>query len=320
MKAIEFGKINKVNLRDIWLKEEHHFTPWLCENLDKLGEVIGIDLELKQREASVGNFELDILAHDISRDRVVVIENQIEPTDHKHLGQLITYASYFKAGVIIWISESIQEQHRAAIDWLNNNTNDEIEFFAVEIEVFKIEDSKPALNFKLKAFPNEWQKTPNKEKSGVSDKMEAYRHFFQKLIDELREKHRFTNARAGQPQSWYSFSSGTTGIIYGISFAKGNKVRAELYIDTGNAESNKFIFEQLKDAEVQFSEEFQEQIEWELMENKRASRIAIYRKGSIDSDNMALDEILNWSIEKMLKFKSIFGDKIKSINKITTNK
>jgi hypothetical protein len=313
MKTIEFGKVSKVNLRDIWLKEEHHFTPWLCENLDKLGEAIGIDIELKQREASVGKFELDILAQDISRDRVVVIENQIEPTDHKHLGQLITYASFFKAGVIIWISETIQEQHRAAIDWLNEITSDEIEFFAVEIEVFKIEDSKPALNFKLKAFPNEWQKTTKWGNPNVSDKMEAYRFFFQQLIDELRTKHRFTNAKAGQPQSWYSFSSGISGILYGISFAKGNKVRAELYIDTGDYESNKNIFNKLKVFEKEIHDAFNAPLEWEFMENKRASRIAIYRDGSIDSDKETLNTIRNWSIENILKIKSTFEKRLKKI-------
>lgn len=313
-KDVIFGNINKLNLRELWPKEEYNFTPWLCDNLDKLGEVLGIDLEFKQREASVGNFELDILAHDISKDRIVVIENQLEPTDHKHLGQLITYASYFSAKVIIWISETIQEQHRAAIDWLNKNTSDEIEFFAVELEVFRIEDSIPALNFKLKAFPNEWQKSSYKEKSGTSSKMDTYRQFFQKLIDELREKYRFTNARKGQPQPWYSFSSGTSGFIYGVSFARGNKMRAELYIDTGDAELNRYVFDLLEGNKKKITEEFQEQLEWEPLENKRAARIAIYRDGNINSSPELLEELQNWCIEKLLKFKSIFGDKIREIN------
>jgi len=309
---IEFGQIKKVDIKTIWKNEALNFTPWLADNLDKLSDLIGLDLELISREAEVGDFSLDLLAKDLSTNRNVVIENQFNPTDHKHLGQLITYASYYKASVIIWISEEVREEHRSAIDWLNNNTNDEIQFFAVELEVIQIDNSKPAVNFKLKAHPNEWTKSNKKvSQTRDSETQNAYQTYFQNLIDELRVKHKFTNARVGQPQSWYLFSSGVRGFYYSNSFARGEKVRVELYIDTRTAERNKEIFRQLKNEQEQIESEFGEKLSWEELPDKRAVRIAIYRQGSIDEDSKTLTEIKDWAIQKLLTFKRVFEERIK---------
>ncbi len=314
----EFGKIKPVDIKTIWRNEPQNFTPWLGDNLNVLGELIGLDLDLISREADSGDFSLDLLAKDLSTNRTVVIENQYNSTDHKHLGQLITYASYHKAGVIIWLAEEVREEHRAAIDWLNNNTGENIDFFAVEIDVIQIDDSKPALNFKLKAYPNEWQKSSIHTATGdTSPTMNSYKTFFQTLIDELRTKHKFTNAKAGQPQSWYAFTTGVKGFQYGLSFAKGEKVRVDLYIDTGKAEENKAILKALESEKELIEKEYGMKLEWELLENKRASRVAIYRPGSIDEDTQTLSEIKDWSIQQLLNFKKTFG---KRLNNLLENK
>lgn len=316
---LEFGEIVSIPMNQIWQHEERDFTPWLAQNIEKLGEALGgLQLEVEQTEIYAGNFQLDILAKEVSNNKVVVIENQIYKTDHKHLGQLITYASYFKAEIIIWVSQEVTEEHRSAIDWLNNNTNDKLEFFAVEANIIKIDNSKPALNFRLKAFPNEWTKSGgNTPTTATAETGELYRAFFQKLLDELREKHRFTNARTGQPQSWYSFTSGVKGCIYGCSFARGSKVRAEVYIDTPSQEINKEIFSAFEQQKAQLEQEFGEELQFEELPTKRASRIAVYRDGDIWTDTQTLEEIKNWCIEKLLKFKQVFGDKLRLE---TTNK
>lgn len=312
----EFGKIKKVDIKSIWKNEPQDFSPWLADNLIVLGELIGLDLELISREAEVGDFSLDLLAKDINTNRIVVIENQFNSTDHKHLGQLITYASYYKAGVVIWLAENVREEHRASIDWLNNSTAENIDFFAVQIKVIQIDNSKPALDFLLKAYPNEWQKSSIKPTSDESSPtMNSYRTFFQSLIDELRVKHKFTNARAGQPQSWYSFSSGVKGFIYGASFAKGERVRTELYIDSGKAEENKSIFKELEKQKENIENEFGEKLHWEILESKRASKITIYRPGSINEDTETLTEIRDWCIDKLLKFKKVFSGRLKEFQK-----
>jgi hypothetical protein len=176
----------------------------------------------------------------------------------------------------------------------------------------QIDNSKPALNFKLKANPNEWTKSNKKvSQTENSETQNSYQAYFQNLIDELRVKHKFTNARAGQPQSWYSFSSGVRGFVYSTSFARGEKVRAEIYIDTGKAEKNKEIFRQLKTEEEQVEREFGEKLSWEDLPDKRAARIAIYRQGSIDEDSKTLTEIHDWAIQKLLTFKKVFEERIK---------
>lgn len=154
----ELGTIQPVAIRDIWTNEASEFTPWLAENLELLGEALGMSLELIQREAPVGGFSLDILAQDRNTDKVVAIENQLEPTDHTHLGQIMTYAAGHDARTVIWITPHFRDEHRAAIDWLNHWTPEEIAFYGVEVGAIKIGNSLPAPEFRPVAFPNDWSK------------------------------------------------------------------------------------------------------------------------------------------------------------------
>jgi len=310
---MSFGKLKKLNLREIWQNEATNFTPWLAENIGELSEALGMQLELNQREAGVGDFSLDLLAVDLGTSRTVVIENQITQTDHDHLGKLITYASGFDASVVIWIAESFREEHRQAMEWLNQITDTGTEFFGVTIEVLQIDDSKPAYNFNPKVFPNEWRKTKKASSSELTPKMEAYQNYFQLVIDELREKHKFTNARKTQAASWYSFASGYSGITYGVNFAKGNRARVELYISLTQKESNKKIFDLLIDEKSDVEREFGAELEWERLDDRQASRIALYRNGSIDDDDKTIIEIKDWSIANVLKFKKVFGNRLKKI-------
>ena len=140
--------------------------------------------------------------------------------------------------------------------------------------------------------------------------MNSYKVFFQTLIDELRTKHKFTNAKMGQPQSWYHFSTGVKGLTYAVCFSRNEKVRTEIYIDTGKAEDNKNIFRKLENQKQSIEKEFGAELDWQILENKRASRIAIYREGSIYEDTTALIEIKDWSIEQLLTFKKVFAQRL----------
>ena len=302
-----FGVLNKVGLREIWPHEASDFTPWLAENIDELGKALGMDLELIEQEASVGDFSLDILAKDLGTSRSVIVENQLTQTDHDHLGKLITYAAGFDASIVIWVSDSIREEHRQAMDWLNQRTDSETSFFGVVVEVIKIDDSKPAFNFKLVASPNEWQKNKKRQaqRTSVSTKGEKYQNYFKNLIDDLREIHRFTSAKAGQPQNWYSFSSGVSGMTYGANFSQGGKARAELYIDLGDHEKNKYVFDQLFNMKGEIEDSLGQEISWERLDNKRAPRLALYIDGSIEESDSELEKIKNWHIEQLLDRKSV---------------
>jgi hypothetical protein len=312
---LHFGKIKKLNLRDIWSKEAHDFTPWIADNISALGVALGMELELDAREASHGDFSLDLLAKDLGSGNPVIIENQLTQTDHDHLGKLLTYAAGFNAESIIWVSERIRDEHRQALEWLNQRTDVHTQFFGVVIEVIQIDDSKPAYNFKPIVFPNIEVKNNRSQAVGLnSPKGEAYRAYFQALLDDLRENHKFTGARMGQPQNWYSFSSGFSGVTYGAVFAQNNRVRVEVYIDLGDREKNKALFDalELPGEKEEIEAECLAPLSWEKLDEKRASRIAAYREGSIDASDEELREIHAWMIENLLKFKKVFGPRIKA--------
>lgn len=308
----DFGDLKKIPLREIWPHEATDFTPWLAKNIGALGNALGLELELTEKEAEVGDFSLDLLAKDLGSSRTVIIENQLTQTDHDHLGKLLTYAAGFSASIVIWVSEAIRDEHRQALEWLNQRTDIETQFFGVVAEVIKIDDSRPAYNFKPVVFPNEWQKSKKQKAStNISSKGEKYRAYYQALIDELRETYKFTGAKAGQPQNWYSFSSGMQGVLYSAVFAQGGKARAEIYIDQGDQDKNKNLFDSLKGREEEITNNFGCPLEWERLDEKRASRIAVYRDGVIEAPDSELEEIRKWHIDNLLKIKKVFSPEIK---------
>ena len=305
-----FDKIQKVDPRSIWKHEAHDFTTWIADNINELGESIGMELEVTEQEADVGGFSLDILAKDLGRNANVIIENQLAITDHDHLGKLLTYASGYNADIIIWLSTEMREEHRQALDWLNQRTDSNTDFFGVVVEVIKIGDSRPALQFKVIVSPNEWQKSKKKQSNTASsEKSERYREYFQNLLDTLRETYRFTSAKKGQPQNWYTFSSGNKKFVYGHSFAQGSRVRTEIYIDSGDFDKNKAFFDKLFAEKESIETELGQKVEWERLDNKRACRIAIYRSGSIEDSSEELQKIQEWGIQTLLDLKKVFGNK-----------
>lgn len=307
----EFGVLRRVDLREVWSREASEFTPWLAENIAAIGEALGMELELQGREAACGDFSCDLLARDLGSNRIVVVENQLSSTDHDHLGKLITYASGLDAGVVVWIAPEIRDEHRQALDWLNQRTESSLDFFGVVVEVLRIDESRPAFSFRPVAFPNQWRKgnVPTAGTGKPSARSEAYRSFFQDLIDTLREQHKFTNARVGQPQNWYSFASGVSSVTYGVSFAQGGEVRAEVYIDTEDAEENKAMFDALEKDKRAIEGQFGEPLRWERLDHRRACRVAVYRRGTIE-DSEQLGEIKTWAVERLLKLKKVFGSRI----------
>lgn len=177
---LPLGEIEHVRLRDIWTNEAHDFTTWLAapENLSKLGNACGIELELDETESAVGTFSVDILAHELDTERPVVIENQLEDTNHDHLGKLITYAAGKDASIIIWVVKRARGPHRKAIEWLNDHTDTGCAFFLIEVEAFRIDRSNPAVEFKVVESPNDWARD-EKNKAGLSKTERATFEYWQ---------------------------------------------------------------------------------------------------------------------------------------------
>lgn len=297
---LKLGRIEKIDLRKVWSDEAKDFTPWLSEQgLDELGDALGLDLELKAIEEPVGSFALDMLCTESGTKRTVIIENQLGQTDHDHLGKLLTYAGGFNANVIVWIAKEFRDEHRQALELLNQRTGEDTEFFGVVIELWKIGDSLPAPHFKMVVTPNEFIK-------GGSERSQKYREFFQKLIDSLRERE-FTNARKAQPFNFYHFSAGHADRVQYGARLTGREAKVEVYIGSKDRDWNKFLFDKLMKHREHIESDLSESLEWERQDGWRYSRVAISHKGSIDDNPEKLEETRNWMIEKLQDFKRVFG-------------
>lgn len=308
-----FGVLKHVDLRLLWPKEADDFSPWLAQSIAVLGDALGLDLELHQQEAPVGPFSLDLLARDLGRDRTVIIENQLGPTDHDHLGKLLTYAAGYDAAVAVWIAATFRDEHRQALDWLTQRSDTTTEFFGLVVEAVQIDDSRPAPNFRLVAAPNDWRKGKVAPPAvSPSPRGEAYRAFFQNLIDRLRTEHNFTKATKGRAQNWYSFSSGIRGIVYSASFVKGDRVQSEVYIDDGDAAWNRRLFDALLAERSAIEAAFGEPLDWQPMDGKQACRIAVFRPGTINDSPPVLEEITDWAIDRLLRFRQVVGPRARA--------
>ncbi|HEV2551165.1 MAG TPA: DUF4268 domain-containing protein [Stellaceae bacterium] len=305
---LSLGKLKHIDPRTLWKNEAGDFTPSLADNLTLLGEALGLDLQLEQTEGAVGDFACDIVAREVGTNRPVIIENQLERTDHNHLGQLLTYAGGLDAAVVVWISPEVRDEHRKALDWLNRHTDDEIDFFGVVVEAIRIDESKPAVQFRPVAVPNEFGKRP--PAAATSERGLIYKTFFQGVVDELREKHKFTNVRVANAYNWQNFSSGFSGLVYSLAFSAGG-LRAALEINTPNAERNKAISDWFRQQKDVIEAEMGENLVWDQKENRRYIHIYAVRPDTLYADAVAhADELRNWSIDYLLRLKKIFGPKL----------
>lgn len=244
------GRLEKVPLRKVWSTESGQFTPWLAkeENIALLSEELEIDLEVIRQEEFVGPFKADILAKETTSDHFVIIENQFGKTDHSHLGQLLTYASGLDASTIIWISEKFTEEHRAALDWLNNVTNENVGFFGIEIELYKIGNSEPAPMFNVVCKPNNWSKTIKRksneaELTGTKILQQEYWETLKNLVENKKRSYRM---QAPSPQHWTSVSIGRSGFHISILANMRDKwLCVQLVVSGNNALDN---FRKLKEA------------------------------------------------------------------------
>ena len=194
MSTPQFGSLEPVELRDGWPREDTDFTPWLAEepNIQYLGRTLGLELEVIETERGIGPFRADIVCRDVLSDTIVLIENQLERTDHTHLGQVITYAAGLEAVHIIWIAKSFTEEHRAAIDWLNRVTDESCNVFGVEIQLWKIGDSPIAPRMNIVAKPNEWTKQASAAKRATmgssSPRGTQFRELWSKMAEHFTKK------------------------------------------------------------------------------------------------------------------------------------
>lgn len=311
------GELKRVSLRLVWRHEEAEFTPWLLENIGLLGRTLGLELDLVEREVSSGDFFADLVAKDLNTNRLVLIENQLEPTDHNHLGEIMTYAANRKAGVIVWISPEFRDEHRQALEWLNDVTDEDVDFFGVQLDLFQIGDSLPAPSFSIVAKPSNWKKERQRRLTqSFSPLREAYHAFFAELLKELKAKSpRSTAAQNVGYNNWLSLSGGRSGFSYSFSFTQDRRFRVELYFDVGEQSANKRAFDLLKQDEASLISAVGEPLAWERLDARRACRIGLYYGKNvqvIDPSDVLL-ELRKWAVSSFLKLKTAFDSRVRAL-------
>lgn len=230
---INLGTLKEItDLRSIWPHEALNFTPWVAENVELLADAVGLDITVDETESSVGNFNVDIYASETGTDRKIIIENQLEDTDHDHLGKLITYASGKDADVVIWVVKHAREEHKAAVEWLNNHTDDKIGFFLCEIKLFQIGDSDIAPSFTVVERPNDWTKEIKKTTltNQTQQQRLEYWNAFNDYAFQNTEFAKSFNKRKPNTDHWMDFSIGSSACNISVTqIQKRNKVGVELY-------------------------------------------------------------------------------------------
>ena len=315
------GRLQRVELREAWASESADFTPWLAreENLKLLGEAIGIELECEAQEKEVGPFRADILCKDTTTDNWVIIENQLADTDHKHLGQLLTYAAGLEAVTIVWIAESFKEEHRAALDWLNENTNEKINLFGLEIELWRIGDSPIAPKFNIISQPNDWSRTiqQSASRSGVSEHRQLQLKYWTTFFEYMKKQKSFIRCHKPAPLQWRNYSIGKSGIHLDTiistgsldSSVKGPEVRVELYLSGSNA---KQVFAALEKQKDSLEKALGFPLVWQNSSDMAMCKLYI-RKDAEVRDETKWPQQFEWFRQHLEKMHKVFAPVVKDL-------
>jgi hypothetical protein len=307
LSEIELSRLQAVDPREVWPGEATHFTPWLLSHAGHLAEVLGIDIELERSEHKVGTFSLDLIGRDLSNNAPLIVENQLEQTDHTHLGQLLTYAAGTEASTIVWIATSFREEHRQAVDWLNQNTGEDVHFFAIRLGVVRIGDSLPAPLFETVAQPNEWQKKIRAvtRADGGGPRSDLYQRFWERFLERVRVEHPgWTNASVPPTSSWLTLPSGLRGTHLTPSFATRGRLRHELYIDTGDAQENLDLLTALAERREEIEAIYGRSLEFDELPTRRACKIAEYSVGEVTNVG-AHEAYIDWFFDCGERFRRV---------------
>lgn len=310
--STSLGTLKKVDLRKAWSHEAYDFTKWLAqeENLILLSDEIGIDISLIDTEVSTGKFSADILAEEETTGRKIIIENQLETTNHDHLGKIITYASGHDAEIIIWIVKDVRDEHKQAVDWLNEHTDEKINFFAIKMELWQIGDSPYAPKFQVICKPNEWAKTIKKTvaESNLTDTKLMQLNFWESFKEYCQNKNSKLKLRKPKPQHWFDISLGCSNAYVCLTTnSKENQLTCEIYIP-----DNKELYCELENQKNTIESELGEKLDWQALESKKASRIKLYKNFDLNN-NEDWQNAFSWLEEEALKFQKVFYQNIQKI-------
>lgn len=300
------GKLEEVDIRELWKHEQYDFSEWLAkkENIENLNDILGLTLVDISKETYVGTYRCDLFAKDESTGTKVIIENQLEISNHDHLGKIITYASGLDAKVIVWIVKEAREEHRSAIEWLNNNTNSNVNFFLIEIHAYRIGNSDNAPMFQVIEQPNDFiknNKTSNN--SETMNKSQSQRvEFWNQFNNIVIERGKPFNTRRATTDHWYNVAIGTSEAHISITLVNKNSlVGVELYIN-----NNKKLFDKLFERREDIERDLGFKLDWRRLENSKISRIVKEIKGLNFDDHSNYNELMNNIIDIAVLMRDTF--------------
>ncbi len=293
------------DLRTVWPHEALDFTPWLAEddNMALLSDAIGLDIAVDETESAVGDFSVDIFATEVGTSRRIIIENQLEDTNHDHLGKLITYASGKDADVIIWLVKHAREEHKSAIEWLNNHTDEKVGFFLCEIKLFRIGSSDPAVKFEVVERPNDWTKEQKKADTVRPTQQARYDYWvaFQDyaFANEHFAKH-FRRTKASYDH-WMNFAIGSSACHLAVDqIRKYGQLVVELYID-----NDKDLYHSLYEHKGAIESDCGLSFDWRELPERKASRIVVEKNADLDDKGM-WNEQFAWAVDTLLRMRKAF--------------
>jgi hypothetical protein len=319
------GRLEKVELREVWGDEARDFTPWLVheDHIAILGEAIGLELEIEAQEKGVGPFYADVLCKDVATDRWVLIENQLERTNHVHLGQLLTYAAGLEAVTIVWIAARFTDEHRAALDWLNDITEERFNFFGLEVELWKIGQSPYAPKFNVVSKPNDWTRTVQEaatqlQSESLSDTKRQQLDFWTRFRQFAEERNSAVRPTKPFPQHWMSMSIGRSGfhLTAVCSFSPSeavahepHEIRAEFVCDGPGAKDHYSLFTAQR-AEIE--REFGEALYWHNPPDVKSWKIYAQKPVNV-ADVERWPEHHTWLLTRLERLRTVFGPRAKML-------
>lgn len=294
------------DLRTVWPHEAHDFTPWLAQddNIALLGDAVELDILVEETESFVGDFKTDIVAFEADTERKIIIENQLEDTNHDHLGKLITYASGKSADIVIWVVRHAREEHKAAIEWINNHTDDGIGFFLCEIKLYKIDDSGPAVKFEVVERPNDWAKEMKRSESINATQQQRYDYWV------AFQEYAFSNAQFAQKFSrrkpsvnnWMNFSIGSSACYIAVTQVRKRHSRLGVQLCIGD---NEGLFCSLSQNKEAIEADSGLTFDWRELPGRKVSRIVIEKNVDFNDRNQ-WNMQFDWLIDVMTRMRETF--------------
>lgn len=308
---MKIARLENIHLREIWPHEAQRFTKWLAENLDFLSEEIGISLTLVEREASAGTFFADILAED-QNGNLVVIENQLERTNHDHLGKLVTYMSNLETKTAIWITSDPRPEHEKAIHWLNETLPVDTAFYLIKLEAYRIGNSDPAPHLIVVAGPSEEGRQVGGKKKELAERHLLRIEFWKQLLEMAKSKIRLHERISPSKDNCISTSAGISGFSYAYVI-RMDDAHVELYINKGDSEENKKIFDTLQEQKDEIEKKFNNSLDWQRLDKRRGSRIRFVINDHGLSDRESWPKLQELMVDAMIRLHNAIQPAIESI-------